>query len=381
MGKIRIYSKPAKAIVTLSENYRVYSAYKSGSATLRLTPDGDYDFSIYGDISETTAKRSSEHKRVEQNMTSKMLSMYEQAQNSYVAMHRNCKLHSVSSYSIQNNVKAQGAYEWKSFDIKKPTDAEIKEIVVSEVRNISHNPNAITITEGDFVNANFDTIKKQRLEAWNDIQKLFNDIEKAQADKTNASYKRIYDASVKAQQAIIDGEPIIIDDAFRTFPNTLSVPFMIEMDYKYDQKAKVVDVELELTENPALNMPMKKASLKAIGKISVRDKSQGDIQQDATYTSLSLMYYVACNVFNISPNIQTCRVALYTARKSDGICWIEFDRNKFGVLSLKSVDPLLDLMDWSNVSNLKLLKTTSRLEVIEKNKFDTQIQSQKALLF
>lgn len=378
MGKIRIYSKPASNIVTLSEKYKVYSAYKSGHATLRLTPDGDYDFSIYGDISEATAKRSSEHKRVEQNMTNKMLSMYEQAQNSYVGMHCKSKLRSDSTYSIQNNVKPQASYEWKSFDIKKPSDTEIEELVIAEAKNFAHNPNGKSISESEFVKTHFDSIRKQRLEAWNEIQKLFNDIEKALADKTNAAHKRVYDASVKAQQAIIDGDAGVIDDAFAAFSNNLSIPFMVELDYKYDQSTKSIDVDIELIEDPALKMPMKKAFLKATGKISVRDKSQGDIQQDATITNLSLMYYIVCNVFNISPNIQKCLVALYTARKTNGICWIEFDRRKFGLMSMKSVDPLLNLMDWPNVSNLKLLKTTSRLEVINRALFDNQIKSMKS---
>ena len=59
MGKIRIYSKPPKPIVSLSETYTVLSSYKSGRATLRLTPDGEYLFTVYGDIGESTAKRSS----------------------------------------------------------------------------------------------------------------------------------------------------------------------------------------------------------------------------------------------------------------------------------------------------------------------------------
>ena len=57
MGKIRICSKPPKPIVSLSETYTVLSSYKSGRVTLCLTPDGEYLFTVYGDISESTAKR------------------------------------------------------------------------------------------------------------------------------------------------------------------------------------------------------------------------------------------------------------------------------------------------------------------------------------
>lgn len=88
MGKIRICSKPPKPIVSLSETYTVLSSYKSGRVTLCLTPDGEYLFTVYGDISESTAKRSSTHKATEQKMTNIMLKMYEDAQDAYTVIQR-----------------------------------------------------------------------------------------------------------------------------------------------------------------------------------------------------------------------------------------------------------------------------------------------------
>lgn len=53
-----------------------------------LTPDGEYLFTVYGDISESTAKRSSTHKATEQKMTNIMLKMYEDAQDAYTVIQR-----------------------------------------------------------------------------------------------------------------------------------------------------------------------------------------------------------------------------------------------------------------------------------------------------
>ncbi|EFI72686.1 MULTISPECIES: hypothetical protein [Segatella] len=380
MGKIRIYSKQPKPIVSLSETYTVFSSYKSGKATLRLNPDGEYLFTVYGDIGEATAKRSSTHIATEQKLTNNMLKMYEEAQDAYTAIHKKSKLRLASSYSVQQNVKPQGSYQWKTMDLKKPTDNEAKELVVNEARNLNHNPKSSSVSESDFLKANIEKVKRQRMDAWDEIQKLFNLIEQAQADKANASFKKVYDASVRAQQEIIDGESHIVDDAFYAFPTTLVVPFIIELDYKYNQAAKSIDVSIELTEDPSLKVPIKKATLKKTGKISVRAKTQGDLQQDYANTCLSLMYYVACNVFNISPNIQTCRISLYTAQKANGICWMEFNRNRFSTLHLSSLDLLQDMKGWPNVANLRVLKTTSRLFIIEKTAFENQIKSHIASL-
>jgi hypothetical protein len=211
------------------------------------------------------------------------------------------------------------------------------------------------------------------MDAWDEIQKLFNLI--AQADSTNISFKKIYDASVRAQQEIIDDESHIVDDAFHALPNTLVVPLIIELDYKYNQAVKSIDVSIELTEDPSLKVPMKKATLKTTNKMSVRAKTQGDIQQDYANTCLSLMYYVASNIFNITLNIQICRISLYTTRKANGVCWMEFNRTRFSTLYLSSLDSLLDMMGWPNVANLKVLKTTSKLESIENTTFENQIKS------
>lgn len=380
MGKIRIYSKQPKPIVSLSETYTVFSSYKSGKATLRLNPDGEYLFTVYGDIGEATAKRCSTHIATEQKLTNNMLKMYEEAQDAFTAIHKKSKLRLASSYSVQQNVKPQGAYQWKTLDIKKPSDNEAKELVVNEARNLNHNPKSSSVSESDFLKANIEKVKRQRMDAWDEIQKLFNLIEQAQADKANASFKKVYDASVRAQQEIIDGESHIVDDAFYAFPTTLVVPFIIELDYKYNQAAKSIDVSIELTEDPSLKVPIKKATLKKTGKISVRAKTQGDLQQDYANTCLSLMYYVACNVFNISPNIQTCRISLYTAQKANGICWMEFNRNRFSTLHLSSLDLLQDMMGWPNVANLRVLKTTYRLFIMEKTAFENQIKSHIASL-
>ena len=101
MGKIRIYSRRPKSIVSLSETYTVFSSYKSGKATLRLNPDGEYIFTVYGDIGESTAKRSSTHKATEQKLTNNMFKMYEEAQDAYIAIHKKSKLRLASSYSVQ----------------------------------------------------------------------------------------------------------------------------------------------------------------------------------------------------------------------------------------------------------------------------------------
>ena len=55
---------------------------------------------------------------------------------------------------------------------------------------------------------------------------------------------------------------------------------------------------------------------------------------------------------------------------------MEFNRNKFATLHLSTLDPLLDIVAWPNVSNLKVLKTISKLECIEKTAFENQIRSQ-----
>lgn len=377
MGKYRINAKHLPTLTTLTENYSVYSSYRSGRATLSLTPDGTYNFNVSGDISESTAKRCPTHKQAENKLTQKMFQAYENISNAFTKLHLSVKLRSADSFSLAKNVEPQKFYQWKQMPVAKPNSKEVKTILMNEAEAKSHNK-----SDGNaqlFYESNKDSILKERLECWNSINQLFKDIEQAQETKTNSSYKLEYDKRAREQQDIIDGTEEAIAKAFEEMCLHLSVPTYINLDYSYKKQRGYIDVDVELMEDPALKMPNSKTSYKANGQISIKPKTQSEFTQDLSSYQLALAFYIACSVFNLSPSIKKCAVSVYTSRKIQAICWLEFDRCNVMTTRQDASELLFELCNIKNVSNLKLLKTTRRLEPIDPTKFQALVQQAKVI--
>ena len=377
MGIFRVHAKPLPTLTTLTEKYSVYSSYRSGRATLSLTPDGTYNFNVSGDISETTAKRCPTHKQAENKLTQKMFQVYETVGNVFMKLHQSVRLLSSDSFSLAKNVEPQKFYEWKQMPVAKPDSNEVKTILMNEAEAINHNkPDGNSL---QFYETNKDAVLKDRLECWNEINKLFTDIEQAQETKTNNLFKLDYDRRAKEQQDIIDGTEDAIAKAFEKMSLNLSVPTYISLDYSYKKQRGYIDVDIELLEDPGFKIPNLKASYKANGQISVKAKTQSEFAQDISSYQLSLAYYIARSVFNLSPNIKNCGVSIYTSRKVQAICWLEFDRFNVMTTRQNASELLMELGSIKNVSNLKLLKTTVRLEPIDPTKFQTMVQQAKVM--
>lgn len=377
MGKYRIKATALPTLATLTEKYSVYSSRRSGRATLSLTPDGTYNFYVSGDISDSTAKRCPTHKQSENKLTQKMFQTYEAISNTFMKLHQSVRLRSADSYSLAKNVEPQKFYEWKQMPVAKPDANEVKTILMNEAKAKNHNK-----SDGNsrlFYESNKDAILKERMEYWNVINKLFTDIEQAQETKMNTSYKLEYDRRVRGQQNVIDGTEDAIAKAFEEMCTHLNVPTCIDLDYSYKKQQGYIEVNVEMMEDPAIKMLNSKISYKMNGQISVKEKTQNEFAQDISSYQLSLAYYIARSVFNLSPNIKKCAVSIYTSRKVQAICWIEFDRFNVMTSIQNASELLLKLSSIKNVSNLKLLKTTTRLEPIDPIKFQILVQQAKVI--
>ena len=355
-----------------SETYDVSSTYRSGIATLTLDPDGIYNFFLKGDMSESTAKRNPNHKIAEGHITTEMLKAYNNNEKAFLSLHDKGNISTDLSYSIDNNVSKQEYYQWKTFSLPKPTLKEVTLLVLEEQALLSKNAkgNGSDLeNEKDAINSSL----HERTEAWEEIQSLFNAIETSMENKTNSIYKREYESRCKTQNDIINGEDDVIEAAFEEFDSKLDIPFNINLEYKYSKAKGEIEVDIELVDNIESLIPLFKASTKASGQISIKSKAQNELAQDVSTCQISLIYYIAKAVFNISPHIKKCCVSLYTNCKIQGLCWISFNRDKIKSLDFKYLNPLLDFNNWINISNIKYLKVSTRLEPLDAATFNKLI--------
>lgn len=373
----RIYPKRPQSILNVSESFSFYGARKSGRATLTITAGGEYLVSVYGDVTEGTVKRTDEYKRVEEKLTKQMLASFSAQQDAYIKVHAKTFLKLNSSFTIEKNVEKQKFYSRKVFQLAKPTKQEAQALLEKEAEAIAWNSKDAGFSKNEFVNKNLESTFQERIAAWNEIKVLFEDIESGNENKQNAIFRQQYENAVKEYEKILNGDKSIVERAITSLYASLDIPYMVEYDFKYDQASATVDVDLNFVEDPANCIPDNKVSVRATGKISVSAKTATEQAQDVSSAIVSTMYYMACNVFNITTHIQHVRIKSTQGVRKIGICWIDFDRSTFYKKTMRNVDALADLGSWRHVANLKLLKTTQRIDPMDPAIFESKISQVK----
>lgn len=140
---------------------------------------------------------------------------------------------------------------------------------------------------------------------------------------------------------------------------TLPVDFSIDYEYCSDNNALLVDLDLPEIED----LPQRKASILASGKVSIKEKGIRERQQDYATCVCGLAFYFASLFFNVSLKIERIIIAAYTQRVSkqtgnladDYIYSILFDRETFSSLNIREVDPIVAFENFPHVR--KLLKS------------------------
>lgn len=90
-----------------------------------------------------------------------------------------------------------------------------------------------------------------------------------------------------------------------------------------------------------------------------------------------MIYYVAASLFNAAINIRTQRVSVWLDGKREGIIWIQFDRDKFSKLSMRTVNPMLNYYDWPRVDALRMVRGASQFDTMDANSFKNAIAQTK----
>lgn len=133
----------------------------------------------------------------------------------------------------------------------------------------------------------------------------------------------------------------------------------------------MLNTEIELQND--LNLPTNKTNILASGKISVKDKLVKEMEQFKTETIVSMIYYVAASLFNAAINIRTQRVSVWLEGKREGLIWIQFDRNSFSKLSMRTVNPMLNYYDWPRVDALRMVRGASQFDPFDAISFKNAI--------
>lgn len=263
-------------------------------------------------------------------------------------------------------------YERESFPLSRPRREDVRRELESEAET-----SIVALYEDKrneraaFVNEHEKDAMAARLRAYEEVQAFFNDLQDDKEARANIIFQKEYERQRKEIEDYINGEPSVAERNIRMILGELSLPYRIEISCDYNATLGLLNTEIELQND--LNLPTNKTNILASGKISVKDKLVKEMEQFKTETIVSMIYYVAASLFNAAINIRTQRISIWLEGKREGLIWIQFDRNSFSKLSMRTVNPMLNYYDWPRVDALRMVRGASQFDPFDAISFQNAI--------
>ena len=345
----------------------------NGYGTIELTPYGDYLLNTV-DITDAAARRTNEYKSAYKEVTANMLQVYEENTRAYTYLHEN--MPSVESVvKLKNDLMTLSPqkYERGHFDFRKPTKDDIEKDLLEEAKNINFDKTKTNghVDEKMFVKEHINEMIEVRQQAWQEACDFFNKIEDAREERENtrlfAEYKSLYNR----KKEYIDGNESVVKQELLNLCGKVSVPYNLSFSFAYNQTTHILETSIIVEDG--ISVPITKATILASGKISIKNKLVRETITEKTNSAISLTYFLAAHLFNVSPNIQYLRLSLYERNKQNPLLWVEFEREKFICVNPYKVGVLSDILSYPNVLEFKNRAGSIELCAMDKTSFDNNV--------
>ncbi|ERF61744.1 PF14020 family protein [Treponema socranskii subsp. socranskii VPI DR56BR1116 = ATCC 35536] len=191
---------------------------------------------------------------------------------------------------------------------------------------------------------------------WKKDKKEFDEKEQEYKQKRDAEYLKDFNEQKDIYEKILNGDESYIAETVDNILSEIKLPVDISVDYKVQGTCISLDLDLPEIED----YPKIKSTLLASGKVSIKNKTQLELNTDYAMSVTGLAYYLASVVFNISPKISNVKISGYTQRinKKTGneenqyVYWVDFDRKIFATLNISSLNPILGFDNFKNQKDI-----------------------------
>lgn len=344
-----------------------------GYGTVELTPYGDYLLNTMG-ITDAAARRTNEYKSAYKKVSANMLHAYEAETRAYTSLHRNMpSVESVVKLKNDLMILAPQKYKRNIFDFPKPTKDDIENDLLEEAKNINFDKTNTSghVDEKIFVKEHTNEMIENRQHAWQEACDLFNKIEDAREERENAKFFAAYKTLYNNKKEYLEGKESTVKQELLNLSGKVSVPYNLSLSFTYSQAAHVLETSVIVEDG--IYVPISKATILASGKISIKNKLVRETITEKTYSAVSLTYFLAAHLFNVSPNVQYLRLALYERNRQYPLLWVEFEREKFSRTRPRMVDVISDILGYPNVLEFKNRADSIELCVMDKVSFDNNV--------
>lgn len=309
---------------------------------------GNYEVMVNGSrfsSQENSAKRDADYKPAVSDISLKMVAAFEKRDAEFTAMHKKAaRMQKLSEHQKKIDALSPQQYERETFPLCRPMREDVRRELEAEAEiRFSDLYEDKCKERTTFVNEHEKEAMAARLRAYEEIQSFFNDLQDDKEARANALFQKEYNRQKKEIEDYINGETSMTERNIRMILGELSLPYRVEISCDYDEKSGLLNTDIEF--HGDMNLPANKTNILSTGKISVKDKLVKEMEQFKTETIVSMIYYVAASLFNAAINIRTQRVSVWLDGKREGIIWIQFDRDKFSKLSMRTVNPMLNYYD------------------------------------
>ena len=367
--ELHIISSSPQQIQSCKETFFTNNGY----GTIELTPYGDYLLNTV-DITDAAARRTNEYKSAYKEVTANMLQAYEENTRAYTYLHED--MPSVESVvKLKNDLMTLSPqkYERGHFDFRKPTKDDIEKDLLEEAKNINFDKTKTNghVDEKMFVKEHINEMIEVRQQAWQETCDFFNKIEDAREERENtrlfAEYKSLYNR----KKEYIEGNKSVVKQELLNLCGKVSVPYNLSLSFAYNQTTHILKTSIIVEDG--ISVPITKAAILASGKISIKNKLVRETITEKTNSAISLTYFLAAHLFNVSPNIQYLRLSLYERNKQNPLLWVEFEREKFICVNPYRVGVLSDILSYPNVLEFKNRADSIELCAMDKTSFDNNV--------
>lgn len=197
----------------------------------------------------------------------------------------------------------------------------------------------------EYVESNLAQTLTDKHDEWFHNKAEYDSAEIERITGINCSKKFDYETLMNTYEVYFTGDDNAVSAQLDASLAALELPCEFSLDYDIDVELGIARLNLDLPEIE--DIPSKKATILASGKVSVKDKSKKELSEDYATCVTGLAFFFSGILFNISSRINTIEVAGYTQRL-DGktgnitdqyIYAVRFDRETFKGLKFRSIVP------------------------------------------
>ena len=344
-----------------------------GYGTVELTPYGDYLLNTVG-ITDAAARRTAEYKSAYKKASINMLHAYEAETRAYTSLHRNMpSVEPVTKLKNELMILAPQKYKRSIFDFRNPTKDDVENDLLEEAKNINFDKTKTSghVDEKKFVKEHINEMIESRQHAWQEACDLFNKIEDAREERENAKFFAEYKTLYNNKKEHLEGKETTVKQDLLNLCGNVSVPYNLSLSFAYSQAAHVLEASVIVEDG--ISVPISKATILASGKISIKNKLVRETITEKTNSAVCLTYFLAAHLFNVSPNVQYLRLALFERNKQNPLLWVEFEREKFSRIRPRMVDVVSDILGYPNVLEFKNRADSVELCAMDKASFDNNV--------